>query len=228
MSNDTVHVPGSPYDPSNLQGREYEKFTVPVADNPIRSSHDFKVTRQTIKQLLANGTPNWLKWPEDYRAMVREQQAKDREVSEMMAESYKMTDQEILTDAKARLVNIIHGRAFIEKLRANGVKCFTIDNGMPGTVGLWAAKPGTDEALAICFMQVPYMPEWSVLRTDRHGVPMGEDYRGWRTILAQLILKEILTEDQAHNIFGKPVLNRISRIYRRTLYNFRNHKRLEA
>jgi hypothetical protein len=211
----------------NIAGREYENYTVPVQENPIRDYHDLKTTRETIKHLLAGGTPNWLKWPEDYRAMVREQQAKDREVSEMMAESYKMPDQEILTDAKARLVNIIHGRAFIEKLRSNGVKCFTIDNGMPGTVGLWAAKPGTDEVAYICFMQVPYAPEWSVLRVDRHGVPWGEDYRGWRTVLVQLILKGILTEDEAHRIFGKPSLNRISRVYRRTLYEFRNHKRPE-
>jgi hypothetical protein len=213
-------------DTVEIAGRQYENWTAPVQENPIRDKHDFKVTRQTIQKLLAGGTPNWVKWPEDYKAFVKEQFAAHKEVSDMMSMQYRMPDQEILTDAKARLVNIIHGREFIKKLRDNGVKCFTIDNGMPGTVGLWAAKPGTDEVIAICYMQVPYMPEWSVLKVDRHGVPWGEDYRGWRTVLCQLILKGILSEEKAHQIFGKPVLNRISRVYRRTLYNFRNRKEL--
>jgi hypothetical protein len=208
-----------------VNGREYEKWSAPVQENPIRGRHDFKTTRETIKRLLANGVPNWVKWPQDYKAFAKEQIAAEKEVSDTMASAYKMPDQEILTDKKARLVNIMHGRDFIKKLRDNGIKCFTFDNGMPSTVGLWAAKPGTNEVVYICFMQVPYMPEWSVIRTDSHGVPWGEEYRGWRTVLSQLILKEILTEDQAHKIFGKPALNRISRIYRRTLWNFRNRNK---
>jgi len=204
---------------------EYERYAVPVQENPIRGSHDFKTTRETIQKLLANGTPNWVKWPEDYKAFAKEEMAREKEVSDLMASSYKMPDQEILTDKKARLVNIMHGRDFVQKLRDNGVKCFTFDNGMPSTVGLWAVKPGTEEAVYICFMQIPYMSEWSVLRVDKHGVPWGEEYRGWRTVLCQLILKEILTEEQAHKIFGKPALNRISRVYRRTLWQFRNQNK---
>jgi hypothetical protein len=208
-----------------VNGREYEKKSVSVQENPFREYHDLKTTKETIKQLLANGVPNWIKWPEDYKQFVKESFAAEKEVSDTMASAYKMPDQEILTDKKARLVNIMHAREFVKKLRDNGIKCFTIDNGFPSTVGLFAHRPGTDEVIPVCYLQVPYMAEWSVIRTDSHGVPWGEEYRGWRTVLSQLILKEILTEDQAHKIFGKPALNRISRIYRRTLWNFRNRNK---
>lgn len=223
---DTVKIDvHNPVTGQREETRVYDNKTYAVQEDPIRGRHDFKTTRETIKHLLANGTPNWMKWPQDYKAFVKEQFQAHREESELMSQIYRMPDQEILSDVKARLINIMHGRDFIKKLRDNGVKCFTFDNGMPQTVGLWAAKPGTEEVQYICYMQVPYMPEWSVLRVNR-GVPSGEDYRGWRTVLMQLIIKEILTEEQAHKIFGKPALNRISKVYRRTLWNFRNEKRL--
>ncbi len=215
-------------DTTVVAGREYENWTAPVQENPIRNYHDFKTTRQTIKRLLANGTPNWIKWPQDYKAFVLEQQAHEKEISNRMVAQYQMEDQDILTDSKSRMVNAIATRDFIKKLRDSGLKCFTIDNGFPPqTVALWAIKPGTDEARYVCYLQTPAMFEWSVLRLDRHNLPIGEDYRGWRTVLAQLVLKEIMTEDRVHHIFGKPVLNRVSRLYRRSLHQFRNRKKVE-
>lgn len=212
----------------NINGRKYEDFTAPV-DDPIKSTHDLKTTRATIKELLANGTPDWVSHPQDYKAFVKESFAAEKEISDQMAKSYQIEDQKILANPAGRMVNATSTRDFITKLRNNGVRCFTIDNGFPPqTVALWAIRPGTQQAVYVCFLQVPAMFEWSVLRLDRHGVPDGEDYRGWRTVLAQLIIKEILTETRAHEIFGKPVLNSISRVYRRTLYLLRNAKRAEV
>lgn len=208
--------------------RDYSNQTYEVQEDPIRNYHDFKVTRQTIKQLLAGGTPNWLKWPQDYKAMVKEEMIRNKEISDNMVLQYKMEDQDILANPVGRMVNAISTRDFIKKLRYNGVKCYTIDNGFPPqTVALWATLPGTDEVRYICYLQIPAMYEWSVLKLDRHNLPIGEDYRGWRTVLAQLIIKGILSEEQAHTIFGKPVLNKISRVYRRTLWQHRNKKRME-
>lgn len=213
-----------------IDGRKYDDVlaSIPGDPNPIKSTHDLKTTRETIKQLLAGGTPNWVKWPQDYRAFVKEQFAAQKEVSDRMAKFYQIEDQDILQNAEGRKVNAMATRDFIQKLRANGVKCFTIDNGFPPqTVALWAIKPGTDYPTYICYLQVPAMYEWSVLKVDSHNVPMGEDFRGWRTVLSQLIIKDILTEARAHEIFGKPVLNKISRVYRRTLWHHRNDKKLE-
>lgn len=195
--------------------------------DPWKHRHDVAATSQSIQQMLAGGTPNWVKWPQDYKAYAKEAFAAEKEISDEMAEQYKMEDQTELTNAAARMVNPMSTRDFIQKLRANGVKCFTIDNGFPPqTVALWCIPPGQHaRARYICYLQVPAMYEWSVLRVDRTGKPDGEDYRGWRTVLIQLIEKEILTEDQAHRIFGQPSTNPIFSRYQRSLWEFRNKRR---
>jgi hypothetical protein len=202
--------------------REYENFAAPV-EAPIKSAHDMTTTRSTIKHLLSGGTPDWVKHPEDYRAFVKESFQASKEASDFLVRGYKMENQDILTNEKARMVHPIRTRDFIAKLRRNGVKCFTFMNGWPPkTVALWAVKPGTDRCVYIAFMQVPAMWEWSVLRLDKHFLPNGEAYRGWRTVLAQLVLKGVMTEHQAHKVFGKPTDGEVSRIYRHTMWNARN------
>jgi hypothetical protein len=188
----------------------------------ITSRHNIKATQESIKALLANGTPNWVKWPEDYKNFVRESFQEDKEQSDAMVSSYKMEDQHILTNAVARKVNPMGTRDFILKLRKNGVRCFTVDNGMPQTVGLWAMRPDRPNPLYVCYLQIPAMYEWSLLRLDHHDLPAGERFRGWRTVLSQIIAKKILTEKKCHQIFGKPTESINGRRYRETLYNYRN------
>ncbi len=205
-------------------GHEYENFTIPV-ENPIRDIHDMTTTRTSIRHMLAGGTPNWLKWPQDYKAFVKEAFQFEKEKSNAMVQQYKMQDQEILANPQGRLVNSISMFDFITTLRNNEVKCFFVDNGFPPqTVALWAARPGSDQLVYITYLQVPRMYEWDVLKLDRHGLPAGLDYRGWRSAVSRLITERILTEEKAHKIFGKPVLSPVSRIYRRTLWLFRNGK----
>ena len=192
-------------------------------DNPYKEYHDLKTTRATIKQLLSNGTPAWVSHPEDYKHFVRESFQQAKEESDAQVSQYKMERQDILTNAKARKVNAIGTRDFIQKLRQNGVRCFSIDNGFPPqTVALWAIRPNSNQIQYVCYLQRPAMYEWSVLKVDRHGLPAGEDFRGWRTVLAQLITKNILTEAKAHAIFGKPTDSEVSLLYRETLYYIRN------
>lgn len=197
---------------------ELDKCTVEF-DNPYQVQRDNRTTQETIKKMLADGTPDWFTHPEDYKNFVKESFQAEKEQSDLLVAGYKMEDQDLLTDVKARMVNPMRSRDFIQKLRDNGVKCFTIDCGLPGTVGLWCALPTQhgQDAKYICFIQVPAMFEWSVLRTDRHGLPAGEKYRGWRTVLFRLIEENVLTEQQAHKIFGKPTEGVVSRRYRRNL-----------
>jgi hypothetical protein len=195
--------------------------------NPWEGRTDLKTTRETIKKLLAGGTPNWVKWPKDYKAMAQEQLLADREVSETMARRYKMEDQELLLNEIARKVNPIRTRDFIQKLRNAGVKCYTIDAGFPpATVGLWAFKPGTDRVVPVCYLQVPAMYEWSVLRLDKRGMASGEAYRGWRTVESQLVEKGVVSEARANEIFGRPVDGEVSRRFRRNMFWFRNRREL--
>jgi hypothetical protein len=197
--------------------------------NPWVGRHDLKTTQETIRKLLAGGTPNWVKWPKDYKAFAQESYLNDREVSERMARRYKMEDQELLLNEQARKVNPIRTRDFVDKLRNARVKCYTIDNGFPpSTVALWAFKPGTDHVVPVCYLQVPAMYEWSILRLDKRGIPSGEAYRGWRTVESQLIEKGIISEARAHEIFGRPVDGEVSRRFRRNMFWFRNRRELVA
>lgn len=192
-------------------------------DDPIKSYHDLKTTRQSIKQLLSGGTPNWVRFPNDYRAFVKESFQAEKEQSDRQVAQYRMDDQDLLVDSKPRMVNILTTRDFLKKLKRHGLKCFTFNNPlMPQTVGLWVKPKFTNEMKYIAYMQVPCMYEWSVLRLDRHGLPNGEDFRGWRTILYQLVEKQILTEKEVHKIFGRPTDSIVSRRYRKSLYWFRN------
>jgi hypothetical protein len=198
-------------------------------ERPWEERHDFKTTHETIQKLLAGGVPNWIKWPKDYKAYAQEAVLADREVSQMMTRRYRMEDQELLINTIARKVNPMSTRDFIAKIRNAGVKCYTIDNGFPPqTVALWAFKPGTDHVIPVCYLQVPAMFEWSVLRLDNRGMPNGEAYRGWRTVEVQLIEKGIIPEAKANRIFGRPVDGPVSRKFRQSLSWFRNRRRLEG
>lgn len=202
--------------------RVYENFEVHT-EAPIRSAVDLNCTRQTVKELLADGTPDWVKHPEDYRAFVKESFQASREASNFLVRGYKMEHQDILINEVARKVHPMRTRDYISKLRRFGIKCFTIDNGWPPkTVALWAVKPGTQQCFYIAYLQVPAMYEWSVLRLDQHNLPNGESYRGWRTVNAQLVTKGIVSEKQINKIFGAPTDGEVSRIYRQTMWNVRN------
>ena len=209
-----VQVPGQPF----IKG--------PDVENVWNEHHDIDATHEAIQQMLAGGTPDWVKHPNDYKAFVKESFAAEKEISNKMASVYKWDDQDMLTNEVARKVNKISTIDFMEKLKNNGIKAVVMDNRMRGTVGLWAQPPNrTDRLRYVCFLQVPAMYEWSILRLDAHGIPDGEKFRGWRTVAVQLVEKEIITEQQCHKIFGVPSPNVISARYFRTLWEKRNGKK---
>ena len=195
-------------------------------ENPFNEHHDVNATHEAIQMMLAGGTPNWVKFPNDYKQYAKEGYLAEKEISNKMASAYKWDDQEDLTNELARKVNKITTREFMKKLSDNDIKAVVMDNGMKGTVGLWATPPNrTNKLRYVCFLQVPAMYEWSVLRLDDHGIPSGESFRGWRTVAIQLVEKEIITEAQCHKIFGVPSPNAISARYFRSLWEKRNGKR---
>jgi len=195
-------------------------------EDPIREHHDLPTTRATIQEILAGGTPNWVKWPEDYKEYAREAFAAEKAISDEMAEQYQIEDQEHLTNEVARKINPMSTDQFLYKLRQAGIKCFTVYNGLPQTLGLWCIPPKrTSVARYICYVQDPAMYEWSVLRVDRHGIPIGEKFRGWRTVITELIKKDILTEYQAHQVFGHASQHPCYARYQRTLWEIRNGKK---
>jgi hypothetical protein len=180
-------------------------------------------TASTIRELLKDGTPDWVSHPEHYRAMAEEDKAMHRENTLRMAAEYAVEDQDLFTDEESRKVNIMHAVDFMRKLRAAGVKCFSHDSQLRnGTAGLHAIVPGDGGAQCtfIATMQVPFMCEWSVIKTDAYGAMTGFKYIGWRDSVLALIRKRVLTEEKAHEIFGPP-RGAASRRYRRLLKEFR-------
>jgi hypothetical protein len=209
-----------------------------VVDDPIRSNMTPAKAARTARKLMRYGVPRWASHPHEFKNYALECYQRDKEQSDAQVADYRMEGQDLLTDRKARLINGMHSRDFIEKLRDNGVNCFTYQvppgpetpKELLNTVGLWAEVPN-ERGIGhlyrgirhqyVCYMDIPMMHEWSLLRLDRHNLPIGEAHRGWRTVVSQLILKKVLTESQAHQIFGAPK-GRQSLKYRKTLYEFRN------
>jgi hypothetical protein len=208
-----IQLPGQPF----LKGKDVDT---------IKERHDVDATHEAIQQMLAGGTPNWFKWPHEYKSFVKESFAAEKEISDNMAKQYKWDDQDDLANRQARMVNAMSTRDFVKKLNANGIKTALTDSGMAKTVGLWCVIPQQEQKLRyVCYLQVPAMYEWSVLRIDSHGIPSGEEFRGWRTVAIQLVEKEIITEAQCHQIFGVPSANKISARYYRSLWEKRHgHK----
>ena len=199
--------------------------------DPLKPYRNIRQTEATIKEYFKDGTPDWIVHPEDYRNFALEEMQCNKEQSDAQVAEYRMEDQRELIDFKSRNVNIVDSKKFVLKLRDNGIKCLALYNGMLGTAGLWAIVPtnhGADVRY-ITMIQIPAMIEWSVLALDDHGLPAGEEYRGWRTVLCELIKKGVVTERRAHEIFGRPTDSIVSRRYRRSLFEFRHrHENIEV
>jgi hypothetical protein len=120
---------------------------------------------------------------------------------------------------------------FMRRLRECDLNAwYTNKGGMAKTLGLYISHEGlkpscthkSGEPHYVGFVQVPLMQEYEELHFDRYDVPLGIKRRGWRTILLKLIEQSILTEVDAHRIFGEPSTGIVSRRYLQYLQFLRN------
>jgi hypothetical protein len=136
------------------------------------------------------------------------------------AQQYAWATPDEYQDVKARIGKVMHSSEFIQTLRKAGVECFYRQHPHADKAVLWIITKGTEEKA--CWVQQGNMPELSILKFDRYGVPLDERMRGWRTALLQLILADYITEDKANRYFGFPKLTAAFGRYNSTLYEFRN------
>ena len=194
------------------------------AEDVIASAHDLAATEATVKEILKDGTPDWVRFPKEYRSMAAEDLAQQKERTAEQVDRYKFEDQDLMTDEESRLVNFIDANRFLHKLRALGVVCKVFDGGKRGTMGLYAMIPGKERLgfQFIASIQVPVMPEWSLLAEDQMGLPNGEAAIGWRQPLFMLVKKRVITEDEMYREFGKPIATPFTARHRRALQELRS------
>jgi hypothetical protein len=179
-----------------------------------------------IKELLKGGTPDWIRFPHHYKAMVQEWHKQAHEELLRECRDYRADDQDTLSNPAGRRVNIMPAATFMRKLRTAGLTCFSHDSSLQdGSASLFVLMPSLEGGCfePICSIQVPLMWEWSLLRIDpRTNLPTGFRDIGWRSAVACMIKKGVFTEERAHQIFRAPRVSIISRRYRRMLYEYRN------
>jgi hypothetical protein len=141
-----------------------------------------------------------------------------------------------------RMVNPMSPRAFIEKLRAAGIKADIEpsvkkeikpcpETGMPRWLeteysealiclgrkvvrGVVGLYAWVDgEYKYVNKLQVPGGYEWTVMRFDEFDLPTNEEWHGWRTAILALVRHRVITEMQADKAFGRPNENLVSKFY---------------
>lgn len=155
-----------------------------------------------------------------------EELCRQKELNNELAKQYQWLHPSEYADEGPRIGKIMHSSELINKLRDEcKVKCWYREHPQPRKVTLLVQRgQGILPPEVGCWAQFGYMPEYSIVRFDDHGVPLDEKYRGWRTVLLQLIIKGVLTEEVADRVFGKAVGPASTR-YRSILHSFRNERK---
>lgn len=150
-----------------------------------------------------------------------EELARQKEINYELASQYRWVSPEEYADQGPRIGRIMHSSELITLLRKKcGMQCWYRDHPQPRKVTLVAKRDYAEPEVG-CWVQQGYMPEYTIMDFDEHGVPLAEKFRGWRTCVLQLILKGLITEEQANKVFGC-AYGPVSERYLNTLYGFRN------
>jgi len=145
------------------------------------------------------------RYHEKSNSQNEEELARQKELSYDAMGEYRWCSEEEYADVQARIGRIIHHSELITRLRKIGVRCWYRQHPQEDKLTLLVQRNQDvmQPPEVGCWVKNGYMPEYSVLGFDEHGVPLAERYRGFRTVLLQLILKQVLTEDAAHKEFGR-------------------------
>ncbi len=102
---------------------------------------------------------------------------------------------------QVRLGRVMHMNEFLRRLRTVCPGAHYNDWSVAGMRGLNVVVGG--ERKYVCAVQNGVMPEFETLRTDEYGVATTSRYRGWRTVILNLIEKGHITHAQAERAFGQ-------------------------
>jgi hypothetical protein len=161
--------------------------------------------------------------PAQASTQAKEELHKQREINQEVGKEYQWVKPEEYEDIEQRIGRVMHSSVFINLLRKAGVQCWYTQHPHPQKATLWVLDK-TGERIVGCWVQQGFMVELSIMNFDDKGVPLDERRRGWRTCALQLILKGIITEDKANEVFGKPKQTSAFDRYNSTLFEFRKRR----
>jgi len=148
--------------------------------------------------------------------------AENQEINSEIAKQYQWLNPSDYADVEARIGRVMSHAEFITKLRKAGVHCWYVQHPHADKVTLLYQIRGLEKPEVACWAQFGQMPELSIMNFDQYGAPLAERRRGWRTCLLQIILKGIITEEKAIEVFGKPRQDKAFDRYNSLLKAFRN------
>jgi len=138
------------------------------------------------------------------------------------AKQYQWLTPEEYADYEARIGIVINHEQFITLLRKHGLTCHYKQHPHPDKAVLWVSKDAFTSPEVAAWVQIGQMPELSLMNFDKYGSPLAEKRRGWRTVLLQMILKGLITEEKANKIFGRPRQDEAFARYNSILKAFRD------
>lgn len=124
-----------------------------------------------------------------------------------------------------RIGRVMDSIDFLTKLKTLVPGLIWREGSMPEDLAVFIA----DNAAEIGYRYLWYvpkgiLPEYSLHELDRFDCPIKEKRRGWRTPLMRCILANMVSENDAHKVFGTPVDGLASQVYRTKLWEHRNKK----
>jgi len=156
---------------------------------------------------------------------TQEEYARVKEENDGLAQEYQWLSPAEYEDEGARIGTIMHSSELIKKLTEEcKLTAVYRPHLQPKRVTLLVDTTNGIKGMEVaCWVQLGYMPEYSICNFDEHGVILQEAYRGWRTVLLQLLIKKMITEEVVTRVFGE-AYGPASARYQKILQGFRTAK----
>jgi hypothetical protein len=197
------------------------KGTVEEAENEILGNRNYNPRLQeeldefrSFERIEAKSSEN------------EEKLAELRENNLNTAQGYKLPDSDLMRRNEVqRIGRRMTHNDFLKTLRKK-LKCWYNPVPYKGIVGLRAIRRGYEQlgVQYVCGVQLGRATEFDRFHYDQRGVELNKKNIGWRSVLVQLISKGFLSEREAHELFGRPIENDASLLYRKHLWNLRNNR----
>ena len=212
-----------------VSNEEYLERWENSAPTPVPTIAEAKRSKQTWNESLSDNLSPALQAEIDEYAkhthdstsnQNKEELARWQEQNAGLAKEYQWVEPSEYADAGARVGTPMHSSDFLNRLRRAGVRCWYRTHPHKDKVTLVVQRNSLPPEV-VCFVQLGFAPELSILNFDDHGVPLAEKYRGWRTVLLRLILMGLMTEELANTTFGNPKTTPAFHRYNELLFQFR-------